>query len=147
MGALIVGVYALIAALIVREIRNRSAADPDPPEDPDPADYPLLTVRERARIAKESADKIAEIEDLITELQMCGEDHIKIVRINWISEGGEHEIDIPCDGSNTASECMEAIMEREVHDLRTALSRQCAELAHATRRAQNGAQKGGGDLW
>ncbi len=139
MQLLIAAVYVGIILKICKTILRREP-EPEEPEIEDDADYRLLTIREQAEAARITADTIGDVEDLLTDLQTCDGDHVIILQIGWIGSTGDHKIDIMCDGLNTASVCMEQIMEREVRDRKIALSRQCSELARRTRSRQNGGQ-------
>lgn len=132
MRLLIIAVYI---AVVVKMWRAHLRPDPDPEQEPeDGGDYRLLSIREQAEEARIMADTIGDVEDLITDLQTCDGEHIITVRISWIGSTGDHHVDIMCNGINTASCCMEQIMEREVRDRKLALSRQCRALANQTRR-------------
>lgn len=132
MQLLIAAVYIAAIIKIGRTLLHREQEPEQEPEDG--GDYRLLSIREQAEEARIMADTIGDVEDLITDLQTCDGEHIITVRISWIGSTGDHHVDIMCNGINTASCCMEQIMEREVRDRKLALSRQCRALANQTRR-------------
>ena len=133
-------IAAVYVAVIVKMWSAHLHRDPDPDPEEDGGDYRLLSIREQAEEARIMADTIGDVEDLITDLQTCDGEHIISLRISWIGSTGDHHVDIMCNGINTASCCMEQIMEREVRDRKIALSRQCQALANQTRRRPNGGQ-------
>lgn len=134
MAILIAAVYV---AVLVKLWRTHLHREPEQEQEPeDGGDYRLLSIREQAEEARIMADTIGDVEDLITDLESCDGEHIITVRISWIGATGDHHVDIMCNGINTASCCMEQIMEREVRDRKLALSRQCRALANQTRRRQ-----------
>lgn len=137
MRLLIAAVYVWIIYRLAKHILRREPAQEEPEEE---ADYRLLTIREQAEAARIMADTIGDVEDLITDLQSCDGEHLVAVQISWIGATGSHQVDIMCDGINTASVCMEQIMEREVRDRKAALSRQCRDLARGTRSRRNSGQ-------
>lgn len=135
MQLLIAAVYIAAIVKIGRTLLHR-----EPEQEPEPeesCDYRLLTIREQAEEARIMADTIGDVEDLITDLQTCSGEHLVSIRISWVGGTGEHHVDIMCDGINTASCCMEQIMEREIRDRKLALSRQCRALARGTRSVPN----------
>lgn len=107
-------------------------------EQDEPDDFAYLTVREQIAEAKATSDALGEAEQLITDMQECTPDDVIIMRIEWIGhDDEEHEMELYCDGSNTAAECLAEIGEREAHELEQLLSRQCAILSGSKRRRQS----------
>lgn len=101
-------------------------------------DFAYLTVREQIAEAKATSDALGEAEQLITDMQECTPDDVIIMRIEWVGhDDEEHEMELYCDGSNTAAECLAEIGEREAHELEQLLSRQCAILSGNKRRRQS----------
>jgi hypothetical protein len=139
MRLLIAAVYVWIIYRLAKHILRREPAQEEPEDD---ADYRLLTIREQAEAARIMADTIGDVEDLITDLQTCSGEYLVNIRISWVGSTGAHHVDIMCDGINTASCCMEQIMEREIHDRKVALSRQCRALARGTRSVPISGQNG-----
>jgi len=137
MQLLIAAVYIAAIVKIGRALLRREPVQEEPEES---GDYRLLTIREQAEAARIMADTIGDVEDLITDLQTCDGEHLIAMQISWIGATGSHQVDIMCDGINTASVCMEQIMEREVRDRKAALSRQCRDLARGTRSRRNSGQ-------
>ena len=130
MQLLIAAVYIAAIVKIGRTLLHREPVQEEPEES---GDYRLLSIREQAEEARIMAETIGDVEDLITDLQTCDGEHLIAIRISWMGATGNHSVDIMCDGINTASCCMEQIMEREVRDRKASLSRQCRELARGTR--------------
>lgn len=125
-------VLILIGAirLFIRAARKEQQEDAD--------DFAYLTVREQLAEAQATSDALGEAEQLITDMQESCEDDVMILHIDWIGRDDEqHTLELYCDGSDTASECMTEIAEREVHDLQIILARQCAMLAEEGRHRQN----------
>lgn len=110
-------------------------------EQDEPDDFAYLTVREQIAEAKATSDALGEAEQLITDMQECTPDDVIIMRIEWVGhDDEEHEMELYCDGSNTAAECLAEIGEREAHELEQLLSRQCAVLSGNKRRRQSSRQ-------
>lgn len=107
-------------------------------EQDEPDDFAYLTVREQIAEAKATSDALGEAEQLITDMQECTPDDVIIMRIEWVGhDDEEHEMELYCDGSNTAAECLAEIGEREAHELEQLLSRQCAILSGHKRSRQS----------
>lgn len=107
-------------------------------EQGEPDDFAFLTVREQIAEAKATSDALGEAEQLITDMQECTPDDVIIMRIEWVGhDDEEHEMELYCDGSNTAAECLAEIGEREAHELEQLLSRQCAILSGHKRSRQS----------
>lgn len=137
---LIVAVYAVCGWKILKRILRRPAApEEEPEEEPEPeTNFEFLTVREQLAAANAVSDEIDAMEQLQNDLAECSPDDVLGLHLMWVGfDGTEHEYDILCNGSDTASECMAAIAARESHDLRVRLSHQCAVLARGTRSTQN----------
>ena len=126
--------YIAAIVKIGRTLLHREPVQEEPEES---GDYRLLSIREQAEEARIMAETIGDVEDLITDLQTCDGEHLIAIRISWMGATGNHSVDIMCDGINTASCCMEQIMEREIRDRKLALSRQCRALARGTRSVPN----------
>lgn len=121
-----------IAVFFVRSVRRLS----NPEEEAD--DFDLMTVSEKFEVAKRTSDDLHGMEQLLTDMDTCSDDRQAVVQLSWLGEDGElHAYDLYCDGTNTATECMREIAERETSDLRAALAYQCDALAKATRRRKN----------
>lgn len=119
-----------------------SATQQEEPEE-EVNDFDLLTVTEKVKVAKETSADIEQMEQMLTDLDLCNDYAPQIIRIEWQSvDGTNHAYDIYCDGDNTATECMRDIAERECDDLRQTLAYQCGQLAKVTRRSRNSAQNG-----
>ena len=132
MGAFIL---LMLLALMYVPIRRRDTAEEQPEER---TDFDYLSVREQIAAAKDTADQIGDIEQLLTDIGESCEDDVIILHIEWIGRDAvQHAYDLYCDGSDTASECMTEIAERETHDLREALAYQCAVLSEQGRHRQN----------
>lgn len=107
--------------------------------DDDADEFDLLTVSEKFEVAKQTNDSLHGMEQLATDLDLCSDESIKVIEISWVGDDGEnHKYDLYCDGTNTATECMRDIAQRETYDLRRVLSYQCNALAKATRHRKNG---------
>lgn len=105
------------------------------------SEFDLATVNEKFEIAKRTNDSLHNMEQLITDLDICNAERQIVIQITWLGEDEEtHAEDIFCNGTNTATECMKAIAEREAYDLRRALAYQCDVLARCTRHRKNGRQ-------
>lgn len=123
-------IFSILVALVAAKIWKREP-EPEPEEE---TDFDLLTVSEKIEVAKQTKDNLDGMEQLVTEMQICSEERQTVVRISWTGEDGEtHEHDLFCNGTNTATECLAEIAEREAHDLRRVLAYQCNALAGATR--------------
>lgn len=142
---LIVGIYALIGVKIVRAIQTSLHPAGDAAEVQDEAEpatnFEHLTVREQIAETQRISDAIAAMDQLQNDLAECDADLMLGVRIEWLGRNGiAYQHDVLCDGTNTATECLQAIAERESHDLRATLSANCQVLAYAVRHTQNGTQ-------
>lgn len=105
------------------------------------SEFDLATVNEKFEIAKRTNDSLHNMEQLITDLDICNAERQIVIQITWLGEDEEtHAEDIFCNGTNTATECMKAIAEREAYDLRRALAYQCDVLARCTRHRKNSRQ-------
>lgn len=104
-------------------------------------EFDLASVKEKFEIAKRTNDSLHSMEQLLTDLDTCDDERQIVIQISWLGEDDEtHEEDIYCNGTNTATECMREIAEREAFDLRNALAYQCSALAFCTRRRKNNRQ-------
>ena len=127
-------IMALVCAMMWLARKTRELAG----EDEDADDFAYLTVREQIAEAKATSDALGEAEQLITDMQGCTPDDVIIMRIEWVGHDDEaHGMELYCDGSNTAAECLAEIGEREAHELEQLLSRQCAILSGNKRRRQS----------
>lgn len=136
------GLYlvALIALMFYWILFKRTPADSDQTQDDD---FSYLTIREQLAAAQETSDALGEAEQLITDMAESDEDDIMVLHLEWIGrDNAAHEMSLYCDGVNTASECMTAIADRAVCELRQTLSRQCRMLKTAGRHRPNGRQNG-----
>lgn len=125
----------LITVIIYAALRKHKACNQD--------DFEYLTVREQLTVAKETADAIGEAEQLISDMQMSTPNDIIALHLEWIGRDDErHAVELYCNGLNTASENMICIGEREIHDLKIELARQCEILAFGGRHRQNRRQYG-----
>lgn len=132
MGAFIL--LMLLALMFVPIRRTDNAAE----QQEERTDFDFLSVREQLAVAHDTADQIGGMEQLLTDIEESCEDDVIILHIEWIGRDDmKHEYDLYCDGSDTASECMTEIAEREVHDLRASLAYQCAVLSERGRHRQN----------
>lgn len=155
MGVWVIGFYALLTWLAVRKIRKdreATAEDPEPDtaEDPDPYDFRLLNVREKAAAAKEAADAAGDLENLLTDLSTTGQNnYIKAVDLCWSDQNGRHTCTIYCAGDDAETDAITLIVQRQVRAQRKMLALLCAELNHSTRHVQNGVQisRAGDRLW
>lgn len=130
----VVGIFylVLIGYVIFRVWKKRQGEQ---------SEFDLVTVNEKFEIAKRTNDSLHNMEQLITELDICSAERQIVIQIAWLGEDEEtHAEDIFCNGKNTATECMKAIAEREAYDLRNALAYQCEALAKCTRHRKNGRQ-------
>lgn len=140
--------FLLIAAVVYLVKRSRHAEDETEPDD----DFEYLTVREQLAIANQTADSIAEAEQLITDMQESAVEDVMVLHIAWLGRDNmQHTIALDCNGCNTSTECMIQISEREISDLKNDLAKQIAILSDRGRRRlnrrQNGAeQKGEGSI-
>lgn len=120
---------ALFLGMVIHYIRKRQAEKPDCPE------FDVLSVSEKFETAKVTNDNLLAMEQLATDLSICDTDTQKVIRLEWMGgDNRQHIYDLYCDGSNTATECMIEIADREIYDLKTRLSYQVEELSSATRR-------------
>lgn len=132
----IMGAFILLSMFVLLFVRKRNDTAAEPPEERTDFDY--LSVREQIAAAKETADQVGDMEQLLTDLAESCEDDVIILHIEWVGRDDmQHEYDLYCGGLDTASECMTEIAEREVHDLREALAYQCAVLSERGRHRQN----------
>lgn len=93
-------------------------------------DFDYLSVREQIAAAHKTADTIGDLEQLLTDLQQSCEEDITVLHMEWIGRDNEkHEYDLYCNGTDAATECMAAITECEVHDLRGLLAYQCEAIS------------------
>ena len=124
---------SIIIVFLIKLIQPPS--DDEPAEDDGGAyDFELLTRREQLATAKETADAINDLECLQTDIDCSNADDVLMLHIEWIGRDGQkREHELYCDGMNTSSEGMSAIAEREIHELRQALSYQCGVLAKDNR--------------
>ena len=139
---------ALLLCAVILMIYKRRREEPE--EDDDGFSY--LTVREQIALANQTAQEIGTAEQLITDMEESTCSDIIIVHLEWIGrDAAKHEMHLQCDGINTATECIIAISEREVNDLKDELAHQCAVLSEEGRsrqhRRQNAAaQEGEGSV-
>ena len=127
-------ILMILCVMIWLSKKTRELAE----EQDDSDDFAYLTVREQIAEAKATSDALGEAEQLITDMQECTPDDVIIMRIEWIGhDDEEHEMELYCDGSNTAAECFAEIGEREAHELEQILSRQCAVLSGHKRSRQS----------
>lgn len=126
---------SLLIALLVKLIQPPKDDADDDAED---YDFELLTRREQLATAKETADAINDLEQMQTDIECSNADDILMLHIEWIGRDGvKREHELYCDGMNTNSECMVQIAEREIHELRQALSYQCGVLSERGRSTKN----------
>lgn len=131
-------ILMILCTMIWLAKKTRELAEEEDGQD----DFAYLTVREQIAEAKETSDALGEAEQLITDMQECTPDDVIIMRIEWIGhDDEEHEMELYCDGSNTAAECLAEIGEREAHELEQLLSRQCAILSGHKRSRQSCRQR------
>lgn len=133
----IMGAFILLSMFVLLFVRKRNDTADEPSEERTDFDY--LSVREQIAAAKETADQVGDMEQLLTDLAESCEDDVIILHIEWVGRDAEqHAYDLYCDGEDTATECMTEITEREIHDLRQALAYQCAVLGrHRQNHRQN----------
>ena len=133
-------ILMILCAMIWLAKKTRELSEEEDGQD----DFAYLTVREQIAAAKETSDALGEAEQLITDMQECTPDDVIIMRIEWVGhDDEEHEMELYCDGSNTAAECLAEIGEREAHELEQLLSRQCAILSGHKRSRQSCRQRYG----
>lgn len=126
--------FFLLIVLIVYLVMRRQ---PQKQEEPD-NDFAYLTVREQLAAASQTADMIAEAEQLIADMEESNADDILVLHIEWLGRDDQmHELSLNCDGINTATACMTEIGEREINDLKNDLAQQCAVLSEHGRSRQN----------
>jgi hypothetical protein len=127
-------ILMILCAMIWLAKKTRELSEEEDGQD----DFAFLTVREQIAAAKETSDALGEAEQLITDMQECTPDDVIIMRIEWVGhDDEEHGMELYCDGSNTAAECLAEIGEREAHELEQLLSRQCAILSGHKRSRQS----------
>lgn len=143
LALLVVSVYAALGIRIVSDIRARDAQEEetDEPEQPEPfTEFEHLTVREKIAETQRISDGIEAMEALQNDLVECCPEWILAVHIEWLSRDGTvYKHDVMCDGSNTATECLDAIAKRESYDMRAKLAQECQVLSYSVRSTQNGA--------
>lgn len=128
----------LLIALIVYLAMHRYQKDQSGKQD---NDFACFTVREQLALANRTAEKIAEAEQLITDMQESRIEDIIMLHIEWIGrDDRQHEISLGCDGYNMATACMIEIGEREANDLKNELAYQCAVLSDRGRDRQKRSQ-------
>lgn len=133
-------VSVLLMVLLIRHaIKERMAETTD-----DLSEFDVMSVAEKFETARVTNDNLQAMEQLLTDLSVCDAgDQIKVVRLSWTGDNGiRHEYDLYCDGVNLATENMTAIAEREISDLKQALSYQCGQLYEATRSRKNDRKNG-----
>lgn len=132
---LFAGIAVSFIIVFLVKLIQPPAGDDEPAEDDGGAyDFELLTRREQLATAKETADAINDLECLQTDIDCSNADDVLMLHIEWIGRDGvKREHELYCDGMNTSSEGMSAIAEREIHELRQALSYQCGVLAKDNR--------------
>lgn len=125
--------FSLFAWIIYKFVKKKYKGDN--------SEFDLASVSEKFEIAKRTNDSLHSMEQLITDLDTCDEERQVVIQISWLGEDDEpHAEAIFCDGTNTATECMREIAEREAYDLRNALAYQCSALANCTRHRKNSRQ-------
>ena len=130
------GVFLILCALIVAVIFARKARASVHRDD-----FEYLTVREQLAIANNTADTIAELEQLCTDMECSDKDDVMILHLEWIGRDNEaHALDLACDGTNTCTEDMIEISECEINDLKNDLSHQLAILSGDGRSRRNSRQ-------
>ena len=139
---LIVGVYAALGVRIVSDIREREAEQDEETEQEEPeTDFEHLTVREKIAETQRISDGIEAMEALQNDLVECCPEWILAVHVEWLSRDGTvYKHDVMCDGSNTATECLDAIAKRESYDMRAKLAQECQVLSYSVRHTQNSTQ-------
>lgn len=130
------GFFIVLCVLIIAVIfarRARASVHRD--------DFEYLTVREQLAIANNTADTIAELEQLCTDMESSGRDDVMMLHLEWVGRDNEsHAIDIACDGTNTCTESMIEICECEIHDQKNELAHQLAILSGEGRSRRNSRQ-------
>lgn len=138
-AAAIILVFGLFGWLAKKIYQNT-----DEQEQQEEFDFDSATVSEKFQMAKETSDALNSMEQLVTDLDVCNEHHLKVVCIKWVGgDGVNHEYDLYCDGTNAPTQCLRAIAEREAHEQREILAYQCKILAAATRHRKNDRQNDG----
>ena len=131
---------ALLLCAVILMIYKRRREEPEEEDD----GFSYLTVREQIALANQTAQEIGTAEQLITDMEESTCSDIIIVHLEWIGrDAAKHEMHLQCDGINTATECIIAISEREVNDLKDELAHQCAVLSDAGRNRRNGRRNAG----
>lgn len=121
---LILGIILLIYVDVQIERRKVEYRD---------AEFDLATVNEKIIKADQTRINLNAMEQLATDLRVSSPEMQIVLQITWLDFNGDsHVYDLYCDGINTATESMQAVTEREIYELREALTYQCAELNYVT---------------
>lgn len=135
--------YALCAAIVfsiiywtLYSVKRMKQGEKEP--EPDYTDFSYLTIKEKVDKVAETRNQIGALENLLTDLSVCNPDNVKVVRVKWMSETGKViHYDLYCDGTDTATENLYGIAEREIHDLKIDFSHYSEILAEAARNNKN----------
>lgn len=135
-AVLAVAAYAGLGIAMYRSTRQE-------PEEEDAPDFEYLTVQEQLAKAQATSAQIAHMEQLRTDLAECTEDDVLVVHLEWVGrDDAQHMHELYCAGTDTASECLDEIAAREIHELKQTLSYECSVLQSRTRRRKNSRQNG-----
>lgn len=133
---LILGLIFLIYVSVQIERKKKSEEYHD-------TEFDLSTVNEKLIRADQTRIDLNSMESLLTDLSVASPEMQIVLRLTWLDlDGEQHTYDLYCDGINTASESMRSVSEREVFELREALSYQLADLNRETMRRQSSRQNG-----
>jgi hypothetical protein len=138
------GVILLVIAVYVWAFWKFTHQPETAEEEEEETDFEFLTVREQIAAAKETADSLGDMEQLLTDMQLCSEDDVLVLHLEWVGRDNEHHAyDLYCNGSDTATECVAEIAAREAHDIRGTLAYQCSTLANNARSRKNSRKNDG----
>lgn len=130
-------ICVFVGLLILANMKRPELSNEEDAEDDD-VSFEYLTVREQLDTAQTTSDALGDMEQLITDMDIVSDDDILVIHIEWLGkDNANHSYDLYADGSNTVTECMAAIAERESAELRRALAYQCGVLSRHTRSGKN----------
>lgn len=110
--------------------------------EPDYSDFSYLTIKEKVDKVAKTRNQIGALENLLTDLSVCNPDNIKVVQLKWLSETGKVMCyNLYCDGTDTGTDSLTTIAEREIHDLKVDFAHYSVMLADAARSNKNDYKK------
>lgn len=120
----------------------RKAMQNEQEDEADYSDFSYLTIKEKVDKVAKTRNQIGALENLLTDLSVCNPDNVKVVQLKWLSETGKVMCyNLYCDGTDTGTDSLTTIAEREIHDLKVDFAHYSVMLADAARSNKNDYKK------